>query len=157
MDIIEARKLALSEMETHGLIADGWTFKFDRAVRRAGVCSFSKKEIRLSTPITLLNSVDEIRDTVLHEAAHALAGHKAGHGPEWKRIAQQIGARPERTYGEEVAAPPAPWLGTCIYGHTTARHRLTQSGRRTACGKCCNAHNGGRWSATYLFDWTRVA
>lgn len=34
-------------------------------------------------------------DTVAHETAHVLAGHKADHGPEWQKIARRLGATPE--------------------------------------------------------------
>ena len=34
----------------------------------------------------------EVRDTILHEIAHALAGAKAKHGPAWKAIARRLGA-----------------------------------------------------------------
>ena len=39
---------------------------------------------------------EELRDTVLHEVAHLLAGPRKGHGAEWKRICLKIGARPTR-------------------------------------------------------------
>lgn len=37
----------------------------------------------------------EVRDTILHEIAHVLAGIRAGHGPAWKDVARSLGARPE--------------------------------------------------------------
>ena len=34
---------------------------------------------------------DEIHQVLLHEVAHALAGPKAGHGPQWKAVARDLG------------------------------------------------------------------
>jgi predicted SprT family Zn-dependent metalloprotease len=55
---------------------------------------------------------DEIRDVILHEIAHALAGHKAGHGPVWKAAARKVGAKPSRCAAPS-ARPPAPIEGRC--------------------------------------------
>ena len=48
----------------------------------------------------------EVRDTILHEIAHALAGAKARHGPAWKAIAKRLGATPKARAeeGEDVRA-----------------------------------------------------
>jgi len=67
-----ARILAVTLMQQHGLV--GWTFKFDHARRRFGCCNFTRRTISLSRPLTFLNDDAEVRDTILHEIAHALAG-----------------------------------------------------------------------------------
>lgn len=38
----------------------------------------------------------EVRDVILHEIAHAIAGHSAGHGWQWKAVCRRIGANPNR-------------------------------------------------------------
>jgi hypothetical protein len=38
-------------------------------------------------------SVEQLWETVAHELAHAVAGHEAGHGPEWKAAARRLGLR----------------------------------------------------------------
>ena len=78
MNLFEASILARSLMSEHGL-AD-WGFAFDHARRRFGACNYTRRRITLSRPLTLLNGIDEVRDTILHEIAHALCpGDK--HGP----------------------------------------------------------------------------
>ena len=49
--------------------------------------------IRLSLPIfTVRRHFDEsLRDVVLHEAAHAIAGREAAHGPKWQSVCRRIG------------------------------------------------------------------
>lgn len=88
---------ALSTMAEHGL--DGWSFGWDRAKRRLGVCRLQERRITLSIHFVRSNSdiPHEICDTVLHEVAHALAWTRfrdRTHGPVWKRICREIGAVP---------------------------------------------------------------
>ncbi len=89
------------ELAAHGLAARGWTGGLDAALRRLGLCTYGRKRITLSRHLTTLNGEAEVRDTILHEIAHALAweehGVNCGHDARWQRIAARIGARPERT------------------------------------------------------------
>ena len=94
MDVTGARELARGLMDEHGL--HRWSLIFDSAKRRAGLCRYDTRTISLSRPLTALYSADEVRETVLHEIAHALAGPKAGHGPAWRRVAREIGATGQR-------------------------------------------------------------
>jgi len=71
MNLYAARDLAHTLMRHHGLAAAGWTFRFDHARRRFGSCQPRRKLVTLSRPLTLLNSEDQVRDTILHAAAAA--------------------------------------------------------------------------------------
>ena len=84
--------MARALMDEHGLGA--WTFAFLEAERRLGDCHFQDRVIRLGRTHALDGGEAEIRDTVLHEIAHALAGPEARHGRAWKAIASRIGATP---------------------------------------------------------------
>ena len=77
-------------MDGHGLT--GWTLAFGEARKRLGACHFRHHVIWISRTHALEGSKEQIRDTVLHEVAHAIAGHEAGHGPLWKAAARRIGA-----------------------------------------------------------------
>ena len=60
--------------------------------------------IWISRTHALEGSEEQIRDTVLHEIAHAIAGHEAGHGPLWKATARRIGATPRaKTYESQTS------------------------------------------------------
>ena len=142
-DIIWTKQQAQRIMREHGLIDAGWTFAFDRAVRRAGACHFQRKQITLSWKITELNGEAEVLDTLLHEAAHALAGAAAGHGPEWRRIARRIGCTGQRTAEFEV--PPAKWATMCaIHGRRGSSNRR----RKLICRSC--HQQGVRTPITYV-------
>jgi predicted SprT family Zn-dependent metalloprotease len=102
MDILAAHILAESLMQQHGL--RGWTLHWNSAKTQCGSCSYIRHRITLSRPITELNSEEQVRDTILHEIAHALTPGE-GHGWAWKAKAREIGARPVRCGGSETKAP----------------------------------------------------
>ena len=85
-------EMARRLMDEHGLA--GWTLAFVEAERRLGDCDFKGGVIRISRGHALEGSDEQIRDTVLHEIAHAIAGREAGHGPLWRATARRIGAMP---------------------------------------------------------------
>lgn len=89
-------------MEEHGL--PDWTLAFVEARRRLGDCHFRDRVIRISRAHALQASEEQIRDTVLHEIAHAIAGPEAGHGPLWKATARRIGATPRAKSYESQAS-----------------------------------------------------
>lgn len=66
----------------------------------------------------------QLAGTTIHELAHVLAGHAAGHGPEWKNACEQLGLRDAKAAGhvyeieqfvddirEKIAALPSPTDG----------------------------------------------
>ena len=68
---------------------ESWSFGFDNAKRRAGLCDFTKKRISVSRYLAARYDDDTNHQTLLHEVAHALAGPTAGHGSAWKAVAVQ--------------------------------------------------------------------
>lgn len=120
-------------MNHHGL--SGWAFGFNSRKRAAGVCKFGPKTIELSTAFAQNASDDDILDTILHEIAHAIAGNKAGHGPEWKMVCRRIGANPSRVYEDtDNVMPKGAWIGRCSNGHEIDQHRAPL--RVKSCSRC---------------------
>ncbi len=99
-------------MDEHGLT--GWTLAFVESRSRLGDCHFRDRVIRLGRDHALEDSEEQIRDTVLHEIAHAIAGPEAGHGPLWKATARlsssRIGQKNNhaRTWANQGTLPRAP-------------------------------------------------
>lgn len=113
MNASKALELLRESMTTHGL--HDWHGELDNARRRFGVCKLRNKVISISRPLCELNVESEVRDTILHEIAHALAwrrhGENCGHDHRWKAICKEVGARPVACYdGEDVVVPEAPWI-----------------------------------------------
>ena len=135
MNTTQAKKLAIELMSEHGLLDNGWSFEYDTAKTRFGVCKYGSKVIGLSEPLTEVNNEVEVRDTILHEIAHALVGTGHGHNEVWKAKCREIGAKPERCYTEEdtntIAGKYKAVCGGC--GKTFTRHKRLSRGRRVAC------------------------
>ncbi|HLS13512.1 MAG TPA: SprT-like domain-containing protein [Beutenbergiaceae bacterium] len=146
MDLDEAWAMGRELLDQHDL--RHWDLSFDRAKRRAGLCRYDARTISLSRHLTALHSPDQVRDTVLHEVAHALAGAEAGHGPSWRATARRIGASTARTLAADAPMPPAPWQGHCPAGHQVQRFR--RPSRPVSCSRCCP-----RFCLAHLISWTR--
>ena len=151
MNLQEAKTLAITLMDKHGLLDSGWYFEFDNAKRRFGCCKFRTKRITLSRPLVSLNVESEVKDTILHEIAHALVGHLHGHDSVWRRKALEIGCNGERCYSSaEVIKPESKYIAKCGgCGKVYAKHKRARAGVRSSCGKC----SGGRYNDTYRLDW----
>jgi len=140
MNTVEAFYLAQELMEKHGLIDKGWTFTWSRAKKQFGVCRYRTKEIRLSRPLTELNDREDVRDTILHEIAHALTPG-AGHGWQWKMKAKEIGAKPNRCFKASDVNMPSHKIelvcGMCLKV-LQKRHKRMNSERlqRCSCRRC---------------------
>ena len=91
MNLIEAQNIAQKHVSEH--LDSSWTFKWNRRKTAFGLCDHYKREIQLSRPLTETEDEEAVRQTILHEIAHALAGPREGHGPRWKSIARSIGVR----------------------------------------------------------------
>lgn len=133
MDPDAARHLAVDLMQRHGL--GTWRFRFDHAKRRLGSCHYTQHTITLSRPLVILNDEPVVRDTVLHEIAHALTPG-AGHGPAWRRMAVQVGAEPQRcAEASGLNMPPARYFLVCD-GCRKALPRYRKPRQRYVCRSC---------------------
>ena len=74
----------------------GWTFKMNNSKTTLGMCKYGKKQVCISSYLLRGISCDEnkIRNTILHEIAHIIAGHENNHNHNWKKVAVSIGASP---------------------------------------------------------------
>lgn len=125
-----------------------WTFGFDNAKRRAGLCDYTRRRISVSRYLTARYDDDTNHQTLLHEVAHALAGPTVGHGRAWKAIARDLGYVGGTTHAGETATELAPWVGVCPAGHVAYRHR--RASRPTSCARCAP-----RFDARHILTWTR--
>ena len=85
---------------------------------------------------------------LLHEIAHALAGHGAAHGPRWRSTAARIGYTGSRLHDRPIADHRAPWVGSCPAGHEHVRFRRPSAA--LSCGRC-----SGRFSRAAVITWRR--
>ena len=130
------------------LDATVWTFGFDNARARAGMCNFTAHRITVSKHLATRSDDDDIHQVLLHEVAHALAGPRAGHGPRWRERAQELGYVGGRLHDGSVARELAPWVGHCPQGHQHFRFRSPV--HPLACGACSR-----RFDPANVIVWVR--
>jgi predicted SprT family Zn-dependent metalloprotease len=128
------RQLARQLFDLHSLA--GWSFQFNRSRTQMGLCLYDARAIQLSAHFVELNDLGAVRDTLLHEIAHALVGPGHGHDEVWKRKCRQIGARPERLCWD-VTMPEGRWRATCLScGMLHHRHRKPKHMVGWFCSRC---------------------
>jgi len=126
----------------------GYRFEFRNTKRIFGSCWYSKKVISLSKPLCLTNPNQlhgKIKDTILHEIAHAFTVHifglkeGKGHGHLWVNISKQIGADGKRCYSLNDFGGITPVKGK-YYGECPSCKNATNFHRKPkrtySCGKC---------------------
>lgn len=150
MDLHRARAIAEQLIAEH--LDEQWSFGWDNAKSRLGVCRYDRKMITVSRHCTALNSEELFVETVLHEVAHALTPG-AKHGPRWKKAAVRLGVRPAAMHqGGDLVTPPAKWRAVCPNcGKEHPRHR--RPSRPVACAHCCNRYNRGLFDRRFLLRW----
>ncbi len=148
MDLIKAQRLAEKLIHKHKLDVKGWTFVYDNARRRFGCCKYRPKQITLSKVLTLLNDESHVKNTILHEIAHALCpGQKHNH--VWRSKAIEIGCDGHRCYSSKVVeTPEARYIATCVgCGKVSKAHRLRS--RSYSCSNC----SGGSYNPKYKLEF----
>ena len=99
-----------------------WRLTLDHARRRAGQCDYHNKVISLSRHYVRYADKDHIKDTLLHEIAHALVGPRHGHDAVWRQKAREIGCTATRCHNLEFSH--AKWIMRCPNGcFEVTRHR----------------------------------
>jgi predicted SprT family Zn-dependent metalloprotease len=141
---VEVRKLALELLARHGL--HDWTFALNRRKRTLGLCRYDARTVELSIHLVDRNGPEEIRDTILHEIAHALVGPGHAHDAVWRAKAVEVGARPERCGQAEM--PAGRWRAHCGgCGQAFSRHRRPERLRGWFCRECGPERGKLTWRA----------
>lgn len=130
MDKNRAAWLARDLMDSYDFAH--WDFAFDRAKTRHGQCDFTNQRITLSRYFVEMNEEPLVRETILHEIAHAIAGPGAGHGPRWQTVARNLGVRPVARKASTM--PKGRYKGVCPCGHPHNLHRRPK--RLYSCNTC---------------------
>ena len=139
MDFSAAALMARELMTYFGL--HEWTFGWNRRKRSLGLCRYRERRIELSAHFVRANDPAQVRETILHEIAHALAGEKARHGPLWKAQCARVGCLPERCDHGQAVMPPGRWIARCaLCGKEYSRHRRPARRARYWCRHCGPAH-----------------
>lgn len=151
MNVDKAFKLACELLQSHGLMDKGWYVSLDNAKKRFGQCRYRIKQISLSRPLILVNSKERVKDTILHEIAHALVGPSHGHDSIWKAKCIEVGCAPVRCFTSKnttlVQGKYKAVCGAC--GKEHYRYRKLSSNKRVA----CLCQRGKSWDNKTLLNY----
>ena len=131
--------------ELKSRIESDYVLKFNNNISRAGVCKYHTHSLTGIIEISrvYINSpkVTEamVKNTVLHELAHAIAGHAAGHGPVWKSVAKSIGCDGERCVENFRSIESYKYILKCKHGCLDPRTRLARYMKKSKFK--CRRHN----------------
>lgn len=140
----EVLQLAVDLFQRHGIV--NYSFGFDRAIRRAGLCNYHERRITISRHFVESNQLEKIEQVILHEIAHAIAGQGAGHGVAWRQIAREIGYKFEKLDGKEISTRTAKYRGICPNNHVHFRHK--RASYPLSCRLC-----SPKFSEYFLISW----
>lgn len=160
MDLNKIKKLGDSMLKQHGL--SDWTFKFgnnkemkDHDKFYFARCNYRYKQIILSRKLTENEtSIDRIKNTILHEIAHAIdfnnRGKRSGHDEEWKRIAKSIGCNANVCTKLDTVNMDqvAKWIAECKSCHKKF-YKTKRPKNKISCKLC----GGGKFNESYLLDF----
>lgn len=153
MQVVDLIKTLMTQ---HGLTELGWVLTLDNSVSRAGSCCYSSKTISLSKHLVhaAKHELADVKNILLHEIAHALAGQGRGHGAHWREIAVRIGCDGRRCHSLELK-PHAQVLACVLCGHVNAvRHRICRKYWRNA--KCASCSVQGSVTVVSRETWDTI-
>jgi predicted metal-dependent hydrolase len=126
-----------------------WTVALNKRKSAFGVCNYTKKQIQLSEILIPIMKDEAIKDTIIHEIAHALTkGHN--HDKVWKAKCIELGSDGKRCHGIEkyidgkcqqiVLEKIAKY--TLVCPHCGEKyHRYRKPRKIPSCGKHGNYYN----------------
>lgn len=123
----------------------------------AGYASYPAWRIELNPRLHEFEG--QVERTLRHELAHLVAYHRAGrrridpHGGEWRQACEDLGI-PGESARHTLPLPRSEVKKNYLYhcAHCgAAAQRVRKFRRGTACRKCCDTLNGGRYDDRFRF------
>lgn len=149
-------KIANDNLVKHNLT--DWMFVWNNRTSNhtLGICRHRSKEIHLNKKYALVESEENVIDTIIHEIAHALTKGD-GHGELWKAKCRELGCRDEqgKCLKKDSMEKLARYKGVC----PTCGH-IIYSGKKTnfVCTPCCNKEYHATGNSNYknhIYQWTK--
>ena len=121
-----------------------WEFRFSNQKRHLGYCRPRKKVVSVSLAFMKTNPISVMKDTLLHEIAHALhylETGKTNHNNGWRKFALRVGCEPKRcATGERLQMPRGNYIGVCpVCEKETHFYRRVR--RSYSCSHCTNSYD----------------
>ena len=147
----------LKRLDLTGMAKVVQVFWNPRLRSTAGYASYPSWRIELNPRLREFEGQTD--RTLRHELAHLVAYHRAGrrriepHGPEWKLACADLGI-PGESARHTLPLPRRQvnrnYIYACAHCGSIAQ-RVRKFRRGSACRKCCDEHNGGKYDMKYRF------
>lgn len=128
MEVLEKyEKIATDMLINHNL--GDWKFIWNNRTSNKtwGICKYKPKEIHLNKKYALVETEENVIDTIIHEVAHALTKGDE-HGELWKAKCRELGCRDEqfKNLEKDSMEKLARYKGVCpTCGHVIYSSRKT--------------------------------
>lgn len=116
MNLRLAERMAKGLLKRHSLYE--WSFTWSREKRTFGRAIYTYKRITLSKAMTELNTLKNVKETILHEIAHALVGSNNGHNDIWRTMAVKIGGTGARYWDDNTRTEKIGKVVAAYSGYT---------------------------------------
>ena len=115
-------------MRRNGLIRKGWTYRITSAKTYSGICKYYPKRIEITRDYINSEKTNKksIKNTILHEIAHALVGTGQGHNRIWKEKCISIGGIGEQYCKSFNTDENYKYIIKCGKGCIFKKHRLSK-------------------------------
>jgi predicted SprT family Zn-dependent metalloprotease len=149
MELFDAEILAKQLMSKY---IPEYKFAWSREKRTYGRCDYRNKTIILSAPLTPLCPEEDVRNTILHEIAHALTP-KAKHGKAWKIQMLKFGLSPDRCMEDSHIdrSQLNGWRATCK-GCAKVHEMIRKPRLERSCGACSK----GQFNPDFLLTYVKI-
>lgn len=92
----DAQKMCDEKLKEYNLTH--WKASFISSTTKCAACDFENKRILISTNYCNACTIEDMKETILHEIAHALVGYASGHNEVWQAKAKEIGLNSPQTH-----------------------------------------------------------
>ena len=117
----EIEQLAKELLYTHCL--EYWAVRFGNARVDLGSCDHRTQTITISRHHIKQHSPEQVRDTILHEIAHAMCRPGEGHGENWKAICRRHRSETRALFRLQTAATSVEGDLRCVRSNVQRNSR----------------------------------
>lgn len=135
----------------------GYTFKWSNKKRALGSCNYKNKHVKLSKCLTKKQDEGTVRNTILHEIAHAFNKaiyNMTGHGHTWRKLHKEMGGTGNRvtslTYDKCIT--DSKYTLVCpSCGNKASYHRRIRVNR--SCASCDPSKYNEKFKMELIQNW----
>lgn len=165
MEVSQFNKLYHSVVNDIGNLIDfpkdwsEWSFKVSgRLTDVAGTANYFDKVLEFSKKYIEFYDEEEVRDTIIHEIAHAMTkGHN--HDEVWRNLCLRLGGSGEEFYDDvddEFLKSRYKYVLYCSHCKRYGRAYQRKRKEEWACKRCCVKYNQGKYSDDFAFIYKTV-